>query len=50
VDDDHTVRIAALEARIDEQDIALRRVLTLLVDWAEGEQTPNLASVRAAGG
>ena len=43
-------RIAALEARIDEQDIALRRVLTLLVDWAEGEQTPNLASVRAAGG
>jgi len=25
-------------------------VLTLLVDWAEGEQTPNLASVRAAGG
>jgi putative secretion ATPase (PEP-CTERM system associated) len=43
-------RIAALEARIDEQDIALRRVLTLLVDWAEGEQTPNLASVRVAGG
>ena len=43
-------RIAALEARIDEQDIALRRVLTLLVDWAEGEQTPNMASVRAAGG
>ena len=45
-----TDRIAALEARIDEQDIALRRVLTLLVDWAEGEQTPNLASVHAAGG
>ncbi|WP_353203531.1 AAA family ATPase [Sphingomonas sp.] len=42
-------RIAALEARIDEQDVALRRVLTLLVDWAEGEQTPNLAAVRAAG-
>ena len=30
-------RLAALEARIEEQDRALRRVLTLLVDWVEGE-------------
>jgi len=42
-------RIAALEARIDEQDAALRRVLTLLVDWVEGERQPDLASIRAAG-
>ncbi len=30
-------RIAALEAQVAEQDKALRRVLTLLVDWAEGD-------------
>jgi general secretion pathway protein A len=30
-------RIAALEARIDEQEDALRRVLTLLVDWVESD-------------
>jgi putative secretion ATPase (PEP-CTERM system associated) len=29
-------RIAALEARVDEQDAALRRVLALLVEWVEG--------------
>jgi hypothetical protein len=28
-------RVAALEARLDEQEVALRRTLTLLVDWAE---------------
>ena len=43
-------RIATLETRIEEQDAALRRVLTLLVDWVEGEQEPDLASIRAAGG
>ena len=31
-------RIAALEARVEEQDAALRRVLTLLVDWVENGQ------------
>ena len=36
---DVATRIAALEARVDEQDIALRRVLKLLVDWAEGEHS-----------
>ena len=29
-------RLAAIEARLDEQDAALRRVLGLLVDWVEG--------------
>ena len=29
--------MASLEARLEEQDAALRRVLTLLVDWVEGE-------------
>jgi putative secretion ATPase (PEP-CTERM system associated) len=34
-------RVAALESRLDEQETALRRVLTLLVDWVEnGQQTP----------
>ena len=41
-------RIAALEARIDDQDAAMRRVLTLLVDWVEGDQRPDLATIRAA--
>ena len=30
-------RIASLETRIEEQDAALRRVLTLLVDWVESD-------------
>lgn len=34
-------RIAALELRLEDQEIALRRVLTLLVDWVEnGQQLP----------
>jgi general secretion pathway protein A len=34
-------RVAALEARIDEQERAVRRVLTLLVEWVEnGQQAP----------
>jgi general secretion pathway protein A len=34
-------RIAALEARIDEQEAIVRRVLTLLVQWVEnGQQAP----------
>jgi putative secretion ATPase (PEP-CTERM system associated) len=31
-------RIAALEARVEEQEKALRRVLTLLVDWIESDE------------
>lgn len=48
-DDVLLARIEALEARVEDQDAALRRVLTLLVDWVEGEQRPDLASVHAAG-
>ena len=33
-------RVAALEARIEEQEGALRRVLTLLVEWVENEAAP----------
>ena len=36
--DDTAARFAALEARIEEQDAALRRVLTLMVDWMDTEQ------------
>jgi putative secretion ATPase (PEP-CTERM system associated) len=31
-------RLAAIEERLDEQERALRRVLTLLVDWVEKDQ------------
>ncbi len=40
-------RLAALEARVQDQDTVMRRVLTLLVDWVEGEQRPDVASVHA---
>lgn len=33
-------RIAAIEARLDEQEAAVRRVLTLLLDWVENESRP----------
>ncbi len=33
-------RVASLEARLEEQEAALRRMLTLLVDWAENEADP----------
>lgn len=47
VNSDAEDRIAALEARVDEQDAALRRVLTLLVQWVEEEDTqPNFGVVR----
>ncbi|PKP91212.1 MAG: general secretion pathway protein [Alphaproteobacteria bacterium HGW-Alphaproteobacteria-16] len=36
-DDDLGARIARLEARLEEQDAALRRVLTLMVDFVEVE-------------
>ena len=34
---DDADRLAAIEARLDEQDVALRRMLTLLIDWVEGD-------------
>ncbi|EZP49047.1 ExeA family protein [Sphingomonas sp. RIT328] len=44
-------RLAALEARVAQQEGALRRVLTLLVDWVEADrqETAAAASVMAAG-
>jgi hypothetical protein len=33
-------RLAELEARLEEQEAALRRVLTLLVDWVESDAEP----------
>ena len=46
-DDALMARLAALEARVQDQDTVMRRVLTLLVDWVEGEQRPDVASVHA---
>ncbi|MEG3085832.1 ExeA family protein [Sphingomonas sp. PB4P5] len=43
-------RIASLETRVEEQEAALRRVLTLLVDWVEIDARPDAATVRAATG
>ncbi len=39
-DADLIQRLAALEKRVEAQDAALRRVLTLLVDWIEGDVAP----------
>jgi putative secretion ATPase (PEP-CTERM system associated) len=33
-------RVASLEARLEEQEVVLRRVLTLLVDWVENSEAP----------
>lgn len=44
-------RIAALEARIEEQEAALRRILTLLIDWIESDShRPDLAAYRGLAG
>jgi hypothetical protein len=42
-------RLADLESHLKEQDEALRRVLTLLVDWVEdgGRGRPDLSKLRA---
>ena len=40
VDTETAVRLAELEARLEEQDAALRKVLTMLVDWVEGDTAP----------
>ncbi len=44
-----TDRVAALEARVEQQDQAMRRILTLLVDWIEGDEPkPDYAPIRGA--
>ena len=41
-------RVAELEARVEEQEAALRRVLTLLIDWIESDSRhPDLANLHA---
>ncbi|MGV3480537.1 MAG: AAA family ATPase, partial [Sphingobium sp.] len=47
VDESLSARIALLETRLEEQETALRRVLTLLIDWAEADrQSPDLSLIR----
>lgn len=44
-------QIAGLESRIEEQEAALRRILTLLIDWIEGDShRPDLAAYRGNAG
>jgi general secretion pathway protein A len=38
------VQVAAIEARIEEQDQALRRTLAMLIDWIDGESAPSKAA------
>jgi general secretion pathway protein A len=47
-----SARVVALEERLVEQDAALRRVLTLLVDWVEGDPraTEEKTVLRGIGG
>jgi putative secretion ATPase (PEP-CTERM system associated) len=37
-------RLAQLESRFEEQEVVLRRVLTLLVDWVENAEAPGYRS------
>jgi general secretion pathway protein A len=47
VDTALAARVAELEARVEQQDEALRRVLTLLVDWVESDTAkPEYAPIR----
>lgn len=47
VEESLKARIALLESRLDEQDAAIRRVLTLLVDWVESDAgKPDRQAVR----
>ena len=47
--DDAAARIASLEEKLAQQEIALRRVLELLVEWVEGDaRRPDQARVRHA--
>ena len=43
-------RIAALEERLDEQDVALRRVLGLLIEWVERDEADKAVTPKPARG
>lgn len=48
IDESLLARIALVETRLDEQEAAIRRVLTLLVDWVESDaELPDLALIRS---
>jgi len=40
-------RVAMLERQVEEQEIALRRVLTLMIDWVERDEAASLDFARA---
>jgi general secretion pathway protein A len=46
---DLAARVAMLEAHVDEQGAALRRILSLLVDWVEADEAPRTAESRPQG-
>jgi len=47
VDESLQARIALIEARLEEQEASIRRVLTLLVDWVESDaEKPDLQAAR----
>ncbi len=51
VDLDLARRLSEIDRRLEDQDVALRRVLTLLVDWVEnGGVRPDLAGLRDKAG
>jgi general secretion pathway protein A len=43
---DLAARVAMLEANVEEQGAALRRVLSLLVDWVESDDAPRVSDSR----
>ena len=51
MDESLKARIALMESRLEEQEAAIRRVLTLLVDWVESDaDKPDLQAVRSGTG
>lgn len=49
IDESLLARIALMESRLEEQEAVIRRVLTLLVDWVESDDTmPDLQPIRGA--
>ena len=48
VEESLRARLTLMESRLEEQDAAIRRILTLLVDWVEGDTSkPDRQSVRS---
>jgi putative secretion ATPase (PEP-CTERM system associated) len=46
--DDQSARIAQLEAQLEAQEVALRRVLTLMIDWVERDVPADFARAQSA--